>query len=132
MNQTGLLRFMHPHLSGADVRAAGNDWVVFANHFWSWRQPGYDVAFPLWGQWLALSPKERTPQHVARITDVWMDMAKRELSDIVSVPDVHLMLLNRLYGSLLLDIPAKEKTEERDAVESLAFACEAEANRLLS
>ncbi len=126
------LIFMHPHLSGADVRMSGNEWIVFANHFWSWRQPGYDIAFPLWGQWLALPPEKRTPEHVARITDAWMDMAERELSGIVSPSDVRLMLLNRLYGSLILDIPAKEKTEDPDAVEALASACEAEANRLLS
>lgn len=128
------LRFQHAHLAGSDVQVLSDgSWVVFANHMWSWRQPGYDVFFPLWHQWMALPMDRRTPETIRQITDVWMRMIEVELSDLVRMDEVYPMLLNRLYGSFLLDIPAKiytpgETTETVQHMEDLLWS---EAKRLL-
>ncbi|HWR00142.1 MAG TPA: hypothetical protein VN397_04845 [Candidatus Methylomirabilis sp.] len=125
-------RFMHAHLTGADVRVAPDGtYVVFANHFWSWRQPGYDVAFPLWGQWMALPERRRTPSAVRDITETWLAAVRGELSDVVSADDVTTMLFNRLFGSLILDIPAQRHRESEASVAALEATCIAEAERLL-
>jgi hypothetical protein len=122
------LRFMHPHLCGPDVRLGENgEFIVFANHFWSWRQPGYDIAFPIWHQWMHLSHASRDTLHVSRITDAWM---KQNLAD---EKDVRAMLLNRVFGSLILDLPAKAKLapESEASVAPMYEAFLAEAERLL-
>lgn len=126
------LVFQHAHLTGNDVRiAADGAYVVFANHFWSWRQPGYDVSFSIWGQWLALPDGKRTPDAVKAITSAWLDAVERDLEDLVAPDAVLTMLLNRLYGSLLLDIPAQRHQRSPESVAALETACIAEADRLL-
>lgn len=128
-----VLSFMHPHLSGADVRVTRDgEYVVFANHFWSWRQPGYDVAFPIWGQWLALRADHRNPESVCEITDAWLAVVVRELRPYVDPEAVRTMLLNRLYGSLLLDVPAQRHRETAASVAAMEQALVAEAERLLA
>lgn len=127
------LVFQHAHLSGRDVRIADDGpYVVFANHFWSWRQPGYDVSFPCWGQWLALPDERRTAEAVKEITETWLGAVGQNLADVVSAEDVRTMLLNRLYGSLLLDVPAQRYHHPPESVAALEAACIAEAERLLA
>lgn len=129
------LRFMHAHLSGWDVRVdEEGDYVVFANHFWSWRQSGYDVAFPLWGQWMALPVDHRSAHDVQAVTETWLDAVRRELDGLVSFAELRPLLFNRLYGSLLLDIPAKKSHEAETpaSVQALEDACLAESERLLA
>lgn len=128
------MRFQHPHLAGSDVRRnAAGEYVVFANHFWSWRQPGYDVTFPLWHQWMSLPVGRRTPEAIQEITETWLHMIRTDLADLVDIADVRPMLFNRLYGSLLLDIPAKihGEGETKETVQALEDACKAEAERLM-
>ncbi len=126
------LRFQHAHLSGEDVRVnEQGEYIVFANHFWSWRQPGYDVAFPLWHQWMSLPIERRSAEGVAHVTDAWLEMIGRDLGDLVSIKEMRPMLLNRLYGALLLDIPAKigQRGETEESVGRLEEACLKEAER---
>lgn len=143
------LQFMHAHLSGSDVRVVPTgEYVVFANHFWSWRQPGYDLAFAIWGQWMALPVARRTSWGIQAITKAWMSACSSmmvddadDLDDPGSSPgatnvwlnreDVCVMLLNRCYGSLILDIPAKLGHEPPASVAALGSAVVAEAERLL-
>lgn len=130
--QSVSLRFMHPHLSGTDVRVLEDgSWVVFANHYWSWRQPGYDIAFPIWGQWLALPFDCRSPDQIAEITDVWRTIMGRELRDLIAPDELRTMLLNRIFGSVLLDVPAKRAFEPLEAVEVLQESLIKEGERLL-
>ncbi len=142
------LVFCHAHLSGWDVRIGpGGSYVVFANHFWSWRQPGYDIAFPIWGMWMALPPEQQTPEDVRAITDVWLqclfpqppegvDLDERHpvpldgIRHWVAPEDLRTMLLNRCFGSLILDLPAKRGQETH--VDRLEAAVVAEAERLLA
>ncbi|HVM90766.1 MAG TPA: hypothetical protein VMU11_02635, partial [Verrucomicrobiae bacterium] len=122
------LCFMHPHLCGPDIRLGENgEYIVFGNHFWSWRQPGYDIAFPVWHQWMHLPEGKRTAADVQHITDVWM---KQNLTD---EKDLRAMLLNRVFGSLILDLPAKAKLapESEASVAPLFGAFVAEGERLL-
>jgi len=126
------LRFMHAHLSGADVRVAENgEWVVFANHYWRWSQPGYDIAFPLWGMWLALPTDKLMAEDVQHITDTWMAMVRDELDGLVTTDELKFMILNRLYGSLLLDLPAKMNLSNAE-LKRLEWALISEAERLLA
>lgn len=127
------LSFQHSHLTGADVREnEKGEWVVFANHFWRWGQPGYDVAFPMWSMWLSLSPKHRAASDVRHITDLWLTMIRDEFHDLVSPDALVAMVLNRLYGALLVDVPAKMETEPLDEVESLERSLIAESERFIS
>ena len=131
---SGPLEFMHAHLCGSDVRVTkSGTFVVFANHFWSWRQPGYDLAFPIWHQWMSLPPNRRTPQAIQFITESWLKAIDQSLKKVVDPKNVRTLLLNRLFGSLLLDIPAKKNNENETekTVETLRAACVAEAERLL-
>ncbi len=128
------LRFQHAHLAGSDVRVLPDgSWVVFANHLWSWRQPGYDVIFPLWHQWMSLPIDRRTPKAVEDITETWMRMISGDLGDLVDIRDVRPMLFNRLYGSLLLDISAKihRQGETPESVQKLEEIFHTEAERLM-
>lgn len=110
LRDTGHLQFMHAHLAPGDVRHLSSDeYVVFANHFWSWRQSAYDVAFAVWQQWMHLPVGRRTPEDVARITNTWRDEITSACPEYVRTEDLHAMLLNRLLGSLILDVPAKER-----------------------
>lgn len=128
-----VLGFQHPHLSGMDVRKTPDgEYVVFANHMWGWRQPGYDVAFPIWGQWLALPEKHRTARNVREITDAWLGMIRTDLAAYVLLEPVKDMLLNRLIGALLLDIPAQRGRESPSSVTALERALIVEARRLLA
>ena len=114
------LQFMHAHLAGSDVRIAPDGaYVVFANHFWDWRQPGYDLAFAIWNQWMSLPLDRRTALGAKAVTDTWLKQIQANLADLVSVQDVYAMLLNRCFGSLLLDIPAKRERETE--IEAFAF-----------
>lgn len=129
-------QFMHAHLSGADVRlkqrrTGGPVYLVFANHHWSWRQPGYGVAFPIWGMWLARPLAERTPEGIAAVTEAWLAHCPSGGDRLQDRRQVMLMLLNRCYGSLLLDIPAKRAYEPAEAVDALEASIAAEAERLL-
>lgn len=132
------LRFMHAHLNGRDVRvrnqAGEKEYLVYANHFWSWRQEAYDFSFPLWCQWMAAPKDKRTPIYLQQITEAWRELAKKELSDLIDLKDLESMLLNRLYGSLLLDIPARLNHEDEtpESVETLKSAFIAEAERILA
>lgn len=130
-------RFQHAHLAGSDVRLKqdGNgqkEWVVFANHFWSWRQPGYDVAFAIWQQWMSLPLDGSGPQPVQHITQAWLEALSKNVGALVSVEDVISMLLNRCIGSLLLDLPEKRKREPVALVDAREQELCAEALRLLS
>ena len=126
------LRFMHAHLSGADIRVnERGEWVVFANHYWRWSQPGYDITFPLWGMWLALPTDKLTALDVQNVTETWLAMVRDGLTDLVTPDELRPMLLNRLYGSLLLDLPAKIDLSQA-AVERLEWALISEAERLLA
>lgn len=132
------LQFMHAHLSGWDVRLVEtgeqSEYVVFANHFWSWRQASYDIAFPMWGQWMALPMERRTAQDMEAITTAWIGAAYFELRELMDDDDIHPMILNRLYGSLLLDIPAKRSQpgESDESIAALEQAFLAEAERVLA
>lgn len=128
------LRFQHAHLAGSDIRVMEDgSWVVFANHFWSWRQPGYDVTFPLWHQWMASPIERRTSEEMKKITDTWLNMIGTDLGDLIDMKDVRPMLFNRLYGSLLLDIPAKihGEGETEESVQRLEEVFKTEAERLM-
>jgi hypothetical protein len=127
----GPLRFMHAHLAGADVRVKGGEYIVFANHFWSWRQSGYDICFPIWGQWMALPKEKRRGEAIMEITETWLKAVGNELSDLASVDQVRTLLFNRLYGSLILDIPARRQFEDASSVDALELAFVQEAERLL-
>lgn len=129
---SGPLQFMHAHLAGADVRVKGDEYIVFANHFWSWRQSGYDISFPLWGQWMALPKEKRSPDTISGITETWLKATRKDLSDLVSADQVRNLLFNRLYGSLILDIPARRQFEDSSSVDALEQAFVEEAERLLS
>ncbi len=122
--------FMHAHLAGLDVRCKDNQYIVFANHFWSWRQPGYDITFAIWWQWMSLPPERRTAEEVANITMTWMRVFQLEWPRYAE--GVEAMLLNRCFGALLLDIPLKGKSESPDASQALEQAIVAEAERLLA
>jgi hypothetical protein len=125
-------RFQHAHLAGSDVRLGFNGvHIVFANHFWTWRQEAYDVAFPIWNQWLALSDDQRTPEQVARITTTWLTGVGSNLKGLIREEDLRLMLLNRIFGSLLLDAPAQCEHRSPDSIRALEIALVAEARRLL-
>lgn len=126
------LRFMHPHMAPQDVRALEDGtYVVFANHAWSWRQPGHDVAFPIWVQWMSLPPQRRMLSEMVHVTESWRSIIRRWLPDLVTARDVRVMLLSRLYGSLMLDLPARRAHESRDAAEAHERAFLHEADRLL-
>lgn len=123
-------RFMHAHLAGTDVRCKDGRYIVFANHFWSWRQPGYDIAFAIWWQWMSLPPQRRTAKEVANITEAWLRCFQTERPDYAK--GVKTMLLNRCFGSLLLDIPLKYEREPVEAIAALEASIVAEAERLLA
>lgn len=128
------LRFIHPHLCGPDVRLGSEGaYVVFVNHFWSWRQPSYDLAFPIWHQWMHLPVGKRTAANVQRITDAWLNAVKKELPDLVDLACLRVMLLNRVFGSLILDLPAKANLtpESPETVNPMFEALIAEGERLL-
>ncbi len=132
------LRFQHGHLCGSDVRRVDDGtykegtYVVFANHYWSWRQPGYDVAFAAWHQWMSLPPARRTPLDVCTVSENWLCQAARN-RDLVDPAQVRSMLFNRIYGSLMLDIPARlANGEDVTAVEALRASLIAEAKRLIT
>lgn len=127
------LRFMHAHLTGTDVRIGpAGEYVVGANFFWKWRQPAYDVSFPMWGQWLALPLDQRTPRIVSSITETWLKMVHHELYDLVDAEDIQFMVMNRLIGALLLDVQAQRSGGvEPKAVHALEASLIIEANRIL-
>lgn len=121
------LVFMHPHLCGPDIRLGENgEFIVFVNHFWSWRQPGYGIAFPIWHQWMHLPEGKRSAEDVRRITNAWIE---RGLADEA---ELRTMLLNRVFGSLILDLPAKEKLapESSESVAPMYEAFLEEGKRL--
>ena len=122
------LEFVHPHLCGPDIwLGSDGEYIVFVNHFWSWRQPAYDTAFPIWHQWMHLPIEKRSPEDMKRITEAWM---KQELADPIAL---RAMLLNRVFGSLILDLPAKAKLapENNETVAPLYQAFMAEGERLM-
>jgi hypothetical protein len=122
------LVFVHPHLCGPDIRLGPEgEYIVFVNHFWSWRQPGYDIAFPIWHQWMHLPEGKRSAADVQRITKAWMKQGLADESDMKP------MLLNRVFGSLILDLPAKGKLppETKVGVEPMFASFIAEGERLL-
>lgn len=126
------LRFQHAHLTGNDVYLnEQGEYIVFANHFWSWRQNGYDITFPIWHMWLQLPVEKREAQAIKNITQTWMDAVYDSVRDLINPKDVELMLLNRLYGALLLDVPAKLNYEPAEQVDQLENALISEAERLL-
>lgn len=127
------LVFMHAHLAGTDVRVnRAGEYIVFANHLWSFRQPGYDLSFPTWGQWLALQKGERTTAGVQNVTRAWEEEIATSLSDLVSIDEWRLMLLNRIFGAILLDIPAiaRKPGESEQTVQPLVDALLQEAERI--
>lgn len=127
-----LLSFTHPHLAGTDVRVVGNEYIVFANEFFSWRQPGYPLAFPIWNQWLSLRDEHRSHAYVQRITDTWLATIERDLkTEISSIGLVKTMLLNRILGSIILDLPAQRARHSVESVAALEDALLTEANRLI-
>ena len=127
------LKFMHAHLTGTDVRIGpAGEYIVYANLFWKWRQPGYDVTFPMWGQWLALPDDKRTPETVRSITETWIEMIRGELHDLVDAEDVLFMVMNRLIGALLLDVQAQRVNRSEPAVIALEAALITEAKRILA
>ncbi len=105
--------FSHAHLTGADVRRTETGYVVYVNRFWRWNQPGYDIAFPIWHQWLALPDNSAINASVQRIAWVWLHEVKEKLSKHVTANDVCIMLLNRIVGALLLDLPARATEDPR-------------------
>lgn len=123
-------RFTHAHLAGTDIRLKDKHYLVFANHFWSWRQPGYDIAFAIWWQWMSLPSERRSAEEVRGITERWLGHIQAERPNYLN--GVHAMLLNRCFGSLLLDIPLKRERESPSAIQALEEAIVAEAERLLA
>lgn len=127
------LVFQHAHLTGADIReTARGEYIVFANHFWRWGQPAFDVVFPMWNMWLALPPKRRNPEEIRHITDHWLTMIRSELNDLIGADETLSMVLNRLYGALTVDVPAKYSTEKPEDVQALDHALMVEADRILT
>lgn len=129
-----LLGFVHAHSAGSDIRVVGDEYVVFANEFWSLRQPGYCIAFPIWNQWLALHDEHRSHADVQRITDAWLATIQRELvpKHYLDTECIRVMLLNRIYGSLILDLPAQRRSRSAESVAALEAALITEANRLMA
>lgn len=127
------LVFMHAHLAGTDIRInKAGEYIVFADHMWSWRQPSYDVAFPTWGQWLARPRAERSSLGIQAVTDAWEKEIIASLCDVISIDAWHLMLLNRIFGSILLDIPSigRKEGESQETIEPLIEALLAEGKRI--
>lgn len=127
------LRFQHAHLAGDDIRESKHgDWVVFANHFWRWGQAGYDVMLPMWSMWLSLPHERRNAKEVSHITDIWLTMCRDSLSDLISPDETLSMVLNRLYGALLVDVPAKHGSEKAEHTQALEEALLDESERILT
>jgi hypothetical protein len=127
------LQFMHAHLAGKDVRQNNaGEYIVFANHMWSWRQPGYDLSFPTWGQWLARPESAWNSVGIQAVTTAWEHEVRTSLADLVSLDVWHLMLLNRIFGSVLLDVPAMGRKPgfSKEAVQPLVDALLEEAKRI--
>ncbi len=100
--------FQHAHLAPENcTRAASGEYVLRANHFWGWRQPLYDVAFGVWQQWLSLPVERCTMQEVARIADIWKKNLQEVIGDEFGDDAWRAMLLNRVYGAVLLDLPPR-------------------------
>lgn len=127
------LRPMHPHLSGGDVRVRFDaSYAVFGMQYLSFRQEAYDAAFPLWTLWLARPADAWTAKAIADVTETWRGVVQRVVPDLVPMQAFEAMCLNRLYGSLLLDVPAMSQAQGDTAIAPLEAALVAEAERLLA
>ena len=71
----------------------------------------YDLAFPVWQQWMALPSSKRGCGEVERITRVWGERLRAGLGERFDEHAWKGQLLNRVYGSILLDIPAIARRE---------------------
>jgi len=113
------MEFMHSHMTGREVRYIQDrdQFILFGNLFWDWRPKYYDCAFVIWN--LLKHPDAPATNDTAAIS-VINEWKKRFVSlpwiasDQLFPSMFDMMMLERLLGTLIIDIEAQDYKQETD------------------
>lgn len=109
------MEFMHGHLSGREIRfsAEKNSFYILAHLFWDWRPRYYDTVFSIWWIWKNPGATLTTPGDILSCIAEWKQAYAK--LDIISddrrfYSTFDLLILERLLGTLIIDIDAQTYT----------------------
>ncbi|HUT22398.1 MAG TPA: hypothetical protein VMX18_03265 [Candidatus Bipolaricaulota bacterium] len=110
--------FSHGHLTADDVyKMPSGQYVILSNLFWSYRPQWYDLAFNIWACLLHIRDVGYTFEEMIEYVNKWLDVY-RQIPVVKLDPDfdkkIHLLLLERTMGSILVDLGAGDFYGEKE------------------
>ena len=108
--------FMHAHLTNKDIFKDKDSYILMSNLFWGYRPKWYDTTFHLWAGINAIDDTSIKKEQVIAYLQTWIESYKTKTSctkDPLFEKRLHLLMGERVLGSLLVDIPNKNVDEEK-------------------
>jgi hypothetical protein len=113
------MEFMHAHMAGREVHQhhESGQFIMFANLYWGWRPKYYDCAFIVWAIIKNPASPLMNEHEVLECITRWKQIFQN-LSWIKNDPTFSkhfdLMMLERLIGTLIIDLEAQEYKNQAD------------------
>ncbi len=116
----GNLVFSHGHLSSKDILYNGKEFILLSNLYWSYRPKFYDLIFDLHWCLEAINDEKFIYSDYVGFVKKWIKNFYKipvVKNDSEAVKNIHLMLLERTMGAILIDTGSR--SEENRATEVL-------------
>lgn len=107
--------FSHGHLSSKDILYNGKEFVLLSNLYWTYRPEYYDLIFNLHWCLEAIEDIEFTLTDYIELVKKWFNNFYKipiVKSDEQAIKNIHLMLLERTMGAILIDTGSRNKSNE--------------------
>lgn len=107
--------FSHGHLSSKDILYNGKEFVLLSNLYWTYRPQYYDLIFNLHWCLEAIDDNKFTLEKYIQFVNKWFSnfhqipLVKK---DSQAIKNIHLMLLERTMGAILIDTGSRNETDE--------------------
>ncbi len=114
-NMDSKMVFSHGHLSSKDILYNGKEFVLLSNLYWTYRPEYYDLVFNLHWCLEAIEDKIFTLEKYVEFVKKWFDNFYQipvVKNDEKAIKNIHLMLLERTTGAILIDTGSRNETNE--------------------
>jgi len=115
-NLDSKLVFSHGHLSSKDILYSGKEFVLLSNLYWTYRPRFYDLIFNLHWCLEAINDINFTYSKYLEFVKKWLKNFYQipvVKSDPEAIKNIHLMLLERTMGAILIDTGSRNEFNKK-------------------
>jgi hypothetical protein len=111
------MELMHGHLSSKDILYNGKEFVLLSNLYWTYRPELYDLMFNLHWCLEAINDEKFTLDRYVKFVKKWFKYFYQipfVKADDQAIKNIHLMLLERTMGAILIDTGSRNEISMAD------------------